>query len=398
MVEKLQSKEFRAFISANSEASVHQLLLSKQVLEGDDLKLAVQQIDGRQRIQNKLPSWYRNSDIIYPIHISLEQCSSETTASYKSNLFSGEQLIDLTGGFGVDTTFLAKKFQKVFYVEQNQELANIANHNFNALGLTNIQVLCEDSSTILAELDTSFDLIYVDPARRDKGGGKLVSMADCEPNILELMSDFRRYSKSVLLKLSPMLDLTVALKELPETTTVYVLSVNNECKELLLYIDFMNSTNEVEVNCLNFTSSGNQAYTFNLSNEPITAIHYTDRLGKYIYEPNASIRKVGGFNTLVEKYKVDKLHPNSHLYTSDVLVESFPGRIFEVIEAFGFDKKSQRSFREKVKKANLSIRNFPSSVAQLRKRLKLSDGGDDYVFATTLADEKKVLIRSIKVE
>ena len=398
MVEKLQSKEFKAFITAHSDASVHHLLLSKQSLEGDDLKLAVQQIEGRQRIQNKLPSWYTNPDVIYPVHLSLEQCSSETTASYKSELFSGAQLIDLTGGFGVDTAFLAKNFQKVFYVEQNKELASIAKHNFNALGIANINVLCEDSISVLAKLNTNFDVIYIDPARRDEGGGKLVTIADCEPNVLELMSDFKQYSKSVLLKLSPMLDLTVALNELPETTAVYVLSVNNECKELLIHIDFMNTTNEVDVHCLNFTSKGNQTYTFNLPDEATTSIIYTKQLGRYIYEPNASIRKVGGFNTLANKFNIDKLHPNSHLYTADSLVENFPGRIFEVVETYGFDKKSQRNFRDKVKKANLSIRNFPSSVAQLRKRLKLGDGGNDYVFATTLANEKRILIRSTKVE
>ena len=398
MVEKLVDEKLRRFITKNSEVPTHELLLGKQELEGEELKLAVQQIQGRQSIKSKLPSWYQNNNIIYPIHLSLEQCSSEATALYKSDLFSGDKLLDLTGGFGVDTYYLAQNFEQVTYVERCKELVSIAKHNFNALGQKHISLVCSESVDYLSTLNKKFDLIYIDPARRDSGGGKLVSIADCEPNVLSIQDELKKRTKALLVKLSPMLDLSLALKELPQTKAVYIVSVDNECKELLLHIDYDSVAlmREPAIHCININKTGKEEFCFTQSKERDTHLIYATKLGRYLYEPNASLLKAGAFNSVAQKEAVLKLHPNSHLYTSDELNEEFPGRRFEVVKTYGFDKKSLRNIKKDMGKANLTIRNFPSTVAQLRKKLKLSEGGEDYLFATTLFDETKVLIKTKK--
>ena len=381
----------------------------------DEHIFIARQTEGRKIIANKLPSWAENMSILFPVKISLEQCSSEATAIYKAGLVRGESLVDLTGGFGVDCSFLSKNFTSVDYVEQNEELCQIAEHNFAALGL-NIRVNNAESVSFLADMP-SVDCIYIDPARRDVKGKKTADLSLCSPNLLEIRDILLEKCNTLLIKLSPMFDISSALEVFPECKQVHVVSVKNECKELLLLVE-KGFCGETEVVCVdldelgvrNFAvSESNVQFTETLPNESkiaegneepeITSVASNLKKEKgeiisysfpksYLYEPNASIMKAGLFKTVANKYNVQKLHPSTHLYTSEELVPNFPGRSFEIKRVTKVQKKEIQD----IEKANLSTRNFPGNVADLRKKLKLKDGGDTYIFACTLNDNSKVLI------
>ncbi len=356
-----------------------------------DLPFALSQISGRQAIKTKIPSWYENDRIIYPKHLSLEQCSSEATAKYKASLVKGASLVDLTGGFGVDCAFLSRQFQSVTYVERLEELCEIARNNFNALGLNHIQVVHGQAVDYLDKI-SNVDCIYLDPARRDNIGEKVVSIQDCEPNIIELKEQLLSKAETVMIKLSPMLDISLALQSLPETTEIHVVSVAGECKELVFVLKSTRIT--IFIHCVNVLKNGNiQEFSFSRLEEQQCNIRYASELRNFVYEPNASILKAGAYKSIAYKFNLEKLHPDSHLYTSNQLVENFPGRIFKFITAFSFNKKEIRENLKNVEQANISIRNFPGSVDELRKKLKLKDGGDVYLFATTLRDEKKIILK-----
>ena len=382
--------------------------------EGVDLSFALSQISGRQAIKTKIPSWYENNLIIYPKHLSLEQCSSEATAKYKASLVKGDSLVDLTGGFGVDCAFMSGPFKSTIYVERSEELCNIAGNNFNALGLNPIQVVHGQAADYLDKI-SKVDCIYIDPARRDGIGEKVVAIQDCEPNIIELKEQLLNKAEAVMIKLSPMLDISLALQSLPETTEIHVVSVAGECKELLFILKnrFLTSSfltafgmtdlplpppkgDSVHVSCINILKSGIiQEFSFLKSGEQQCVINYTSELQHFIYEPNASILKAGAYKSIAHRFNLKKLHPDSHLYTSDQLVKNFPGRIFKFIAAFSFNKKEIKENLHHVEQANISIRNFPGSVDELRKKLKLKDGGNTYLFATTLYNNgKKVILAS----
>ena len=358
------------------------------------------QSEGRKLIATKLPSWAENMSILFPAKISLEQCSSESTALYKASLVSGESMVDLTGGFGVDCSFLSKRFSKIDYVEQNEELCKIAEHNFQALGL-NIKVNNAESVDFLKSMP-AVDCIYIDPARRDVKGKKTADLSLCSPNLLEIRDILLKKCNTLLIKLSPMFDISSALEVFPECSQVHVVSVKNECKELLLLIE-KDFKGEAEIVCVDLTPN----YSLTVINtsslltpnflakkgdELVQSVsHSTPK--SYLYEPNASIMKAGLYKTVANRYNLQKLHPNTHLFTSDELIENFPGRSFKVERV----TKVQRKEIQDIDKANLSIRNFPGNVADLRKKLKLKDGGDTYIFACTLNDNSKVLIVTRKV-
>ena len=381
----------------------------------DEHIFIARQTEGRKIIANKLPSWAENMSILFPVKISLEQCSSEATAIYKAGLVRGESLVDLTGGFGVDCSFLSRNFTSVDYVEQNEELCQIAEHNFAALGL-NIRVNNAESVDFLKKMPF-VDCIYIDPARRDVKGKKTADLSLCSPNLLEIRDILLEKCNTLLIKLSPMFDISSALEVFPECKQVHVVSVKNECKELLLLVEggFCGETEIVcvdldELGVRNFAvSESNVQFTETLPNESkiaegneepgITSVASNLKKEKgeiisysfpksYLYEPNASIMKAGLFKTVANKYNVQKLHPSTHLYTSEELVPNFPGRSFEIKRVTKVQKKKIQD----IEKANLSTRNFPGNVADLRKKLKLKDGGDTYIFACTLNDNSKVLI------
>ena len=388
------------FIEEHVSADVRSLALQTKKYPQVDMAMAVVQIAGRQIAEAKVPSWYRTEGLFYPKHLSMEQCSSEVTALYKASLVEGETFADLTGGFGIDCSFLSRRFKKADYVERQAELCELANHNFPLLGL-NIEVHNEDGVEYLKRMQP-VDCLFLDPARRDGYGGKTVAISDCEPDVSALEDLLVEKAKTVMVKLSPMLDLSLALRDLKYVREIHVVSTDNECKELLLILQKATVSSQISIHCINALGTSNgcriyQEYTFTQEQERTSDCLLAKEVGTYLYEPNASILKAGAYRSLTQAYPIEKLHVSSHLYTSSHFIEDFPGRRFQVEAVSGFGKKELKTFLQGMEKANLTIRNFPSSVADLRKRLKLKEGGEDYIFATTLADESKILIRCKKV-
>lgn len=389
------SSETLRFIEENVRADVRSLALQAKKYPQVDMAMAVVQIAGRQIAEAKVPSWYRTEGLLYPKHLSMEQCSSEVTAFYKAGLVEGETFADLTGGFGIDCSFLSRKFKQADYVERQEELCELAEHNFPLLGL-NIRVHNEDGVTYLNQMQP-VDCLFLDPARRDGHGGKTVAISDCEPDVSALEELLVEKARTVMVKLSPMLDLSLALKTLKHVHEVHVVSVNNECKELLLLLRKEPVSSEIKIHCEQIVNTcERQHFVFTQEQERASDCPLATQVETYLYEPNASILKAGAYRSLTQAYPLKKLHTSSHLYTSPDFIEGFPGRKFKVEAISNFGKKELKAFLQGMEKANLTIRNFPSSVAELRKRLKLKEGGEDYLFATTLADESKALIKCRK--
>ena len=390
------SSETLRFIEENTRADVRSLALQAKKYPQVDMAMAVVQIAGRQIAEAKVPSWYHTEGLLYPKHLSMEQCSSEATAIYKAGLVEGDSFADLTGGFGIDCSFLSRKFKQADYVERQTELCELAKHNFPLLGLS-IGVHNEDGVEYLKQMQP-VDCLFLDPARRDGHGGKTVAIADCEPDVSALEDLLVEKAKKVMVKLSPMLDLSLALKHLKYVREVHIVSVNNECKELLLILQKESASPDITIHCEHIVNaSEHQSFSFTQEQERTSDCPLATEVGAYLYEPNASILKAGAYRSLTQTYACKKLHASSHLYTSEQFIEDFPGRRFRVEAVSGFGKKELKDFLQGMEKANLTIRNFPSSVADLRKRLKLKEGGEDYLFATTLADESKVIIKCKKI-
>ena len=376
------------FIAQHREEDVRTLALQAGRYPTVDMREAVTQIEGWQHAREKLPEWAAVEGIIYPPKISMEQCSSEKTAKYKAGLVAGKMFADLTGGFGIDFSYMARGFGEAFYIERNENLCNIATANFSRLGLDHVKVLNGNSEELFGTLPR-LDWIFVDPARRDSDGRKVVALSDCEPNVVEL--DLLSKADKAMIKCSPMLDITLACRQLGSVSSVHIISVNNECKELLIILNSGNFSG-ITTQCVNILKDGGmQTFSFTQEEEDLASISYCSEVGKYLYEPNASIQKAGCPKSLGAHYHVDKLHPNSHLYTSIEHVHDFPGRTFEIVEVLGFSKADIKRVQS-LGKANITVRNFPENVQLLRKRLKLADGGENYIFATTLKDSSKALI------
>jgi len=383
------------YIRQHADDDVRKLALQGVKDAEVDLQMALQQIAGRQTARRKLPSWAAVDGIIYPPHLNMEQCSSEQTARYKGKIAGeGESMVDLTGGFGVDFYWISQGFRQRTYVEQNEQLCTISSHNFEVLGLA-CSVYCCDTATYLTTMP-HVDLIYMDPARRNEHGGRTYGIADCSPNVLELLPLLLEKADRLLLKLSPMLDWRKAVEDLKYVTEVHIVSVDNECKELLLLLD-KERKGDLRVVCVNDDS---QFEFFPTERNGLSLVEkrpFAGRETAFLYEPNASIMKAGCFEAVEARYPVRQVAPNSHLFLSDVEIEDFPGRKFQILAISSMNKQDiKKYFSESLvsmKSANISIRNFPMSVDQLRKKLKLKDGGDTYIFATTTASgEHKLLI------
>lgn len=384
------------FINEHESDDVRMLALQAKKYSDIDMSFAIQQIAGRQIAKHKIPTWYDNKSIVYPKHLSLEQCSSEYTAQYKANLTGGGVLLDLTGGLGVDFSFLAPKFKKAIYVEQNTDLTALAQHNLAVLGLDNCEVVNDDGVSFLENYNEVPDTIFIDPARRDGVGRKTVLIEDCTPNLIELDSLFNEKSRKVIIKLSPMLDITRSVRSISHVAEVHILSLNNECKELLLVKQ--KAENSPIIHCINIVTNNRiEKFSFTKEEEDNAIAPLTDTLSRYLYEPNTSIIKGGAYKWVAERFALKKLHINSHLYTSDTLLTDFPGRVFEIERYFSPTKKEINMHLKDIKQANVTTRNYPITVADIRKQTKLKDGGEYYIFATTLSNEKKVLILSKKV-
>jgi len=353
---------------------------------------ALTQIQGRQLAEKKIPSWYRSDKIVYPPHLAVEQCSSEQTARYKAGLLSGNTFVDLTGGFGVDFAFISVNFNESYYVEKQKELCEIAAFNFNVLGLHPARIIHANAIEQLKNF-SHIDAIYIDPGRRLSSGKKVFAIEDSEPDLLKIQDLLLEKAENVLVKLSPMLDISMALKKLQHVAEVHVVSLENECKELLFLLK-KNCKSGPLITCVNLSKKNKQPeISFLLSQEKVNQIKYTSEIEQYVYEPNASLLKAGFYKGLTELYPLRKFHPDSHLYTSAQLIPDFPGRVFRTEGYTTFNKKELNKFLTGIDKASITVRNFPLSVGELRKRIRIKEGGEIQLFATTLADEKLVLIK-----
>lgn len=391
------------FIRQHQDEDVRQLAFLGSKNPEVDMPFALDQIRGRKMARAKLPLWANIDGIIYPPHISMEQCSSESTALYKAELAarllglpassSSEEIgfVDLTGGFGVDFSYIASRLgMSSMYVERQAHLCEAAKENFERLGLKNAIVKNEDGIEVLHSLK-ELKLIFIDPARRDDAGNKVVSLKDCTPDVTVLQEEMLLKADYVIIKLSPMLDWHRAISELSHVREVHIISVNNECKELLLVLSARNMGEKLRIYCINDAQSF-VCDELDMESSSVKIAPSTLEEMQYLYEPNASLMKAGCFGVLSERYDARMLSKNSHLFVSREPIAAFPGRSFRIIAVSSFNKKELKRHLSGITKANIATRNFPLSVAELRKRLKLKDGGETYIFATTLSDESHVLV------
>ena len=405
------------FIRKHANDDVRKLALQGSKEADVDLPMALQQIAGRQTARKKLPSWSAVEGIVYPPHLNMEQCSSEQTARYKQHLverllIGGQEgtatdqadgghkgtFIDLTGGFGVDFYFMSQGFKERIYVEQNAELCDLVKHNFALLNHP-CAIHCLDTATFLSTLEGQADVIYLDPARRNEHGGRTYGIEDCSPNVLELLPVLLKSARFIVIKLSPMLDWRKAVNDLKHVAEVHIVSVGNECKELLLVLNH-EQTERPLITCVNDESTFRVVPSTD-TNLVLTSHEVqegTSSAMNYVYEPNASIMKAGCFAEVEQQYAaVRQLSANSHLFTSAVEIDDFPGRRFQILSISSINKQELKSALQTIERANIAVRNFPLTVEQLRKKLKLKDGGDIYLFATTTSksDHKLFICRKI---
>lgn len=386
------SAEVSKFIKENLKKDLPSLILKGSPFENVSIQEIATQIKGLKVAEKKFPELYKNSDIIYPPQLNLEQTSSQITARYKSSLIDGRTGIDITGGLGIDSYFISKNFDNLYYCELNKSLAEIAEHNFLALNSQNITVYTDDGLKVLKESEKNFDWTYADPARRDDYGGKVYKFEDCEPNIPKHLKMIFQNSEHLMVKSSPILDITAGIQELRFVKEIHIIAVKNEVKELLWILNKDLSGTPV-IKTINFEKDKIQELSGKVEkNHPQVEFSLPQ---SYLYEPNAAIMKSGLFDLVAVKTQTRKLHQHSHLYTSGELI-NFPGRTFNITEIKEY-KPSDLKRYFKSKKANITTRNFPESVESIRKKFKIKDGGTDYIFFTTNKNDEKIVIICKKV-
>ena len=388
-----------AFIQAHLSDDPDRLLLSASRYPEIDMPFVVAQITARRQIKEKLPTWYQQEQLLFPAKIAAEQCSSEQTALYKQQLVTeGDTLCDLTGGLGIDSYYFSRRVKQVYYIERFPSYCEVARANMATLGARNVAVLEGDSTQWLDQLP-AIDVFYVDPARRGEGNKRMFALSDCEPDLTQLLPRLLAKAPRVIAKLSPMADLRQTLALLPTTQAIHILSVKNECKELLFVIGREPRESAVPIHCVHLTkqAASDECFVCSLEAEQQAASHLATTLRRYLYEPNASVLKAGAFKQVACQFPVEKLQVSSHLYTSDHYLDRFPGRRFEVDEVIPFHSKSCKQLAGQSLQANVTTRNFPLTVEALRKKCRIREGGDIYLFATTGPKEEKLLIRTHKV-
>ncbi|MBR4837302.1 MAG: SAM-dependent methyltransferase [Bacteroidales bacterium] len=416
----------RDFIEKHLKDDVRQLALQKFPNDVDKM-LVLNQIEARQLLSKKVPSWASNPDLLFPKHLSIEQCSSELTAKYKASIIEGgDTFVDLTGGLGIDSYFLSEKFKTSYYVENQKELCDLAEHNFDVLG-RRITVVNSDAETFLnnfycgktclattgcdnlpSRRDNACIVLYIDPARRDIYNRKMVSLHDCSPDVIVLQRNLyenlveTRHGTSLqyLIKASPMLDISLITNELKNISEIHIVAVKNECKEVLIKIE-PGFEGEIKYFCVNLNPVGTRhalsqqvemVFQFVESEEKSAIPSFSSTVKKYLYEPNAALMKSGAFKLISQRFEIDKLHVNSHLYTSDNLVPDFPGRVFEVVGFAPFNKKIKKELLKNISEASVATRNFLLSANDLRKNLNLKESDENYVFGTTAMGDNRIII------
>ena len=392
MISPLLAVPVQKFIRENSDTTISKLALQKNPFPEIPWVEILTQIAAKSKAKEKLPTWYAQQNIIYPSKISIEQTSSEKTALYKSNIVSGDSLIDLTGGFGVDDYYFSKKIKQVYHCELNTSLSEIVTHNFELLNAKNITCFPGDSFETLKKLNQKFDWIYIDPSRRSDTKGKVFMLKDCLPNVPELIEEYFQFSDKILIKTAPILDITSGLAELEQVKTIHIIAVNNEVKELVWEIK-KDYTDAITIKTINFNKEKEEVFDF-VWNEKMESNSYS-LPKKYIYEPNSAILKSGAFELIAHHFNLEKLHQHSHLYTSDDIID-FPGRIFKIDKIFEYTKNEMKQLLQNAK-ANITTRNFPETVENIRKKWKISDGGTVYTFFTTDANNRKIVLLCAKI-
>jgi hypothetical protein len=384
--------EIQNYINSKIGTDLSKLALSKNPFPDVAWTEIINQIAAKTKAKEKLPTWFHAENIIYPSKISVEQTSSEATAEYKSSLVSGESLIDLTGGFGVDDYYFSKKVKTVAHCEINSALSEIVNHNFKHLHADNIACYSGDSAEILKKLDAKWDWIYVDPSRRHDAKGKVFLLKDCLPNVPENLALFFSYSDNILIKTAPLLDISAGLSELSNVKAIHIIAVKNEVKELVWELS-KNYSGSIHIKTIDISKDTKKEFDFDFG-EDLSATFSLPK--KYLFEPNAAIMKSGGFEAVSAHFKIEKLHKHSHLYTSDKKDGEFPGRIFKIDQILPFNKSGMKELAE-IKKANVTARNFPDSVETIRKKWKIGDGGEIFCFFTTDVNNDKIALICTKI-
>ncbi|PTS92153.1 SAM-dependent methyltransferase, partial [Flavobacterium sp. HMWF030] len=350
-------QDIQDFITENSGVLVSKLALQKNPFPEIDWILILNQIEAKSKAKEKLPTWFSTENIIYPSKISVEQTSSEKTAEYKASLLSGESLIDLTGGFGVDDFYFSKRFKNIAHCEINEDLSAIVKHNFKQLQVENCTFYANDSTNVLKELNQKWDWVYIDPSRRNDAKGKVFMLKDCLPNVPDLLDFYFEKANSILIKTAPLLDISAGLSELKFVKNIHIIALENEVKELLFEIH-NHYKGEITIKTANILKEKIETFEFVLGDETVYASYHLPQ--KYVYEPNSAIMKSGGFDEVSTIFDINKLHKHSHLYTSDELID-FPGRRFEVEKVIGYSKNEMKSELAN-QQANITTRNFPDTV------------------------------------
>ena len=379
------------FIVEHGDDDTSRLVLSASRFPGIDVRLASTMIEARRKAASKLPQWHACPYIEYPSSLSMEQCSSQATALYKQAFVpEGCTMADITGGLGVDCFYMSRKAKEAFYFERSEELCNAARNNFPRLGAKNVTVCCSDH----IDASRSYGLIYADPARRGARSERVYSVRDCEPDIVSLKSDLLKLSDRLLVKISPMADVSSTLELFPEATQLHIVSSGNECKELLVFIDRKEAGTGCRIVCADLTPAGETLFEFTPAEEENASTIYADHIGKFLYQPLKAVLKGGAFKLLSERYSLKKLAPSTHLYTSDTAISSFPGRIYEVEKVLEWNKRTLSSLKKEIPAAEMLSVNFPIATDELRRRSGIAEGSKKRILATTLGGGKdsKVLI------
>jgi len=381
------------FIEENIDLDISELILKGVSFKGVSTQELAQQIESKRKCKSKLPTWFFADNIYYPPKIHIEQTSSETAADYKAQLLSGDSILDITGGLGVDCYYFSNTFKKVIHCEINEELSKIATHNFKCLNRSGIKTISENGLAFLGSSHQKFEWIYADPSRRHDTKGKVFFLRDCLPNIPEHIDAIFENTKYLAVKTSPLLDITAGIEELKFVKAIHIISIYNEVKELLWLLQ-KDDQDDIEINTINITKQNTEHFHFNNNEEHESKAEFSEPL-TYLYEPNSAVLKAGAFKLISQKLGVFKLHQHSHLYTSNALLE-FPGRRFQIDWIMDYNKKKFKKTR--TPKANVTTRNFSESVQQIRKKLNIKEGGSTYLFFTTNLNNQRIILKCSKIE
>ncbi len=391
MNKNIPTSEIQDFISQNLRTDLISILLKPLNFKGVTNKEIAEQIEAKIKCKDKLPTWFGTPNIYYPNKLNIEQTSSESTAQYKTGLLSGRSLLDITGGFGVDSYFFSHCMEQVHHCEMNKDLSEIAEYNFKILGRTNIHTHAVDGIDFIKNTDFAFDWIFIDPSRRHDAKGKVFLLSDCLPNVPNNLDAILARAKNIMIKTSPLLDISAGLKELGFVKEIHIIAIKNEVKEILWILE-QAYKNEVLIKTVNLSGPETERFNFTLEEEKMALSNFSDPQ-EYLYEPNSAILKSGAFKTLGNKFDLYKLHDHSHLYTNSQLL-AFPGRTFKILKTIPFNKKEIQKLN--LHKANITVRNFPMSVAEIRKKYKIKDGGEAYLFFTTNSEGEKIVVHCHK--